>query len=80
MSLDRLTSLINSFNANANRYGLNGYLNLIQCGIKFKLVMGRLEQFEYNTYQCELCEGTINDCYKVAQAVRLAVNIECGIY
>lgn len=80
MSIGKLQSLITNFNANIANRGLNGYLRLLESDSKYKLVMGSMEQFTYNVYQCELCEGTLNDCYKVAQAVRLAVNVECGIY
>lgn len=80
MSMNKLNSLITNFNNNIANRGLNGYLRLLESGDKYKLVMGSMEQFTYNVYQCVLYEGSLNECYKVAQAIRLAINVECGIY
>lgn len=77
---DKVQAIINEFNALVDSGRLQGYMNLLQDGNKFILVLGRAEQFAYNTYQCILCKGTIDECYKVANAIKLTLEFEISMY
>ena len=80
MSRDKVQAIINEFNSLIERGRLQGYLNLLQDGRKYTLVIGNPEQFAYNVYQCKLCQGTLEDCYKTALAVKLAMEVEFNFY
>ena len=80
MTKEKVQAVINEFNALIENGRLQGYMRLLQDGKKFLLVMGRPEQFAYEVYQCKLCQGTLEDCYKTALAVKLAMEVEFQFY
>ena len=83
MSREKVQAVINDFNSLIENGRLQGYMNLLQDRIypeNYMLVMGCPEQFAYNTYQCKLCQGTLEECYKTALAVKLAIETEFHFY
>lgn len=80
MSRDKVQAVINEFNALIDRGRLCGYMRLLQDNSKYILVMGSPEQFSYEVYQCKLCQGTLEECYKTALAVKLAIETEFKFY
>lgn len=80
MSIEKVQSIINEFNALVDRGRLQGYMRLLSDGKKYILVMGSPEQFSYEVYQCKLCKGTLEECYKTASAVKLALEVEFHFY
>lgn len=80
MNRENVQAIINDFNALIENGRLSGYLRLLQDGKKYILVMGCPEQFAYEVYQCKLCQGTLEECYKTALAIKLAIETEFKFY
>lgn len=77
---DKVQAVINEFNSLIDSGRLHGYLRLLHDSKGYLLVIGRPEQFEYEVYQCKLCQGTLEDCYKTALAIKLAMEVEFQFY
>ena len=80
MTVERAQGIVNEFNSLIENGRLQGYMRLLHDKNNYMLVMGNPEQFAYEVYQCKLCQGTLEECYKTALAVKLAIEVEFHFY